>query len=130
MRNPGRRQPLPAGLTQTEQEFFGELRRLTDIAGFSYRALEEKTSSVKPAADNPAFYSKSQWNRWLNGQSMPPRNAVKKLIGILAAEDIAASHLLDMWSRTMSLASLEASPAETGPREADQDRLAYTEPIL
>ena len=137
MRNPGRRRPLPAGLTQPEQEFFAELRRLTDTAGFSYRALEERTSSFKPAADNPSFYSKSQWSRWLNGQSVPPRNAVKKLAGVLAAEDIAAGHLLDLWSRIMTLTSAEASPAEaspaktspakTSPREGGQDGLAYAE---
>jgi tetratricopeptide (TPR) repeat protein len=112
MRNPGRRRPpLPAGLTQPEREFFLELRRLTDVAGFTYRALEELTSSFKPAAD-PCFYGKSQWGRWLNGQSMPPRNAVRRLAEILAAEGIASERLLDLWSRTFLPA-----PAE----EADQD---------
>src|SRR5512135_3428615 len=129
MRNPARRRPLPAGLTQSEQEFFGELRRLTDIAGFSYRTLEDMTSSFKPAADNPSFYSKSQWSRWLNGQSMPPRNAVKRLADILAAEDVAASHLLGLWSRTMTLASTEASPARTSPRTPGPGGLACAEPV-
>ncbi len=113
MRNPGRRRPpLPAGLTQPEREFFLELRRLTDVAGLTCRALEELTSSFKPAADHPSFYSKSQWGRWLNGQSMPPRNAVRRLGEILATEDIAAEHLLDLWSRTFMAA---------GPEEAEQD---------
>jgi tetratricopeptide (TPR) repeat protein len=113
MRNPGRgRLPLPAGLTQPEQDFFLELRRLTDVAGFTCRALEELTSSFKPAADNPSFYSKSQWGRWLNAQSMPPRNAVRRLAEILATEDIAAEHLLDLWSRTFM---------STNPAEAEQD---------
>jgi helix-turn-helix protein len=100
MRNPGRRLSLPAGLTQPEREFFLELRRLTDVAGFTYRALEELTSSFKPATGNPCFYGKSQWGRWLNGQSMPPRNAVSRLAEILATEGIAAGRLLDLWSRT------------------------------
>ena len=113
MRNPGRhRLPLPAGLTQPEREFFVELRRLTDVAGLTCRALEELTSSFKPAADHPCFYSKSQWGRWLNGQSMPPRSAVRRLGEMLAAEDIAAEHLLDLWSRTFMAASSE---------EAEQD---------
>jgi tetratricopeptide (TPR) repeat protein len=112
MRNPGRRRlPLPAGLTQPEREFFLELRRLTDVAGFTYRALEELTSSLKPAAD-PCFYGKSQWGRWLNGQSMPPRNAIRRLAEILAAEGIAAGHLLDLWSRTFRPST---------PEEAKQD---------
>jgi hypothetical protein len=113
MRNPGRRRlPLPAGLTQPEREFFLELRRLTDVAGLTCRTLEELTSSFKPAAGNPCFYSKSQWGRWINGQAMPPRNAVRRLGEILAAEDIAADHLLDRWSRTFMAAS---------PEEAEQD---------
>src|SRR5690348_5894830 len=119
MRNPGRRRPLPAGLTQPEREFFVELRRLVDIAGFSYRALEEMTSSYKPATGDSAFYSKSQWSRWLNGQSMPPRNAVRKLGDILAAADVAADRLLDRWSTAIELASPgEATSREAGPSEA------------
>jgi tetratricopeptide (TPR) repeat protein len=110
MRNPGRRKPLPAGLAQPEREFFCELRRLTDIAGFSYRTLEELTSSFKPDVGNPSFYSKSQWSRWLNGQSMPPRNAVRKLAEILAAEDVGAGHLMDLWSRAIA----PAIPEESG----------------
>ena len=121
MRNPGRRRlPLPAGLTQPEREFFAELRRLTDVAGVSCRTLEELTSSSKPAADNPCFYSKSQWGRWLNAQSMPPRNAIRRLGEILAAEDIAAEHLLDLWARTFIAAS---------PEEAGQDDTAITRSI-
>src|SRR5690348_4796474 len=118
MRNPGRRRPLPAGLTQPEREFFVELRRLVDIAGFSYRALEELTSSYKPAAGNSGFYSKSQWSRWLNGQSMPPRNAVRKLGDILAAADVSADRLLGLWSTAIEFASPgEAAPGEASPRE-------------
>src|SRR5689334_9066679 len=116
MRNPGRRRPLPAGLAQPEREFFVELRRLVDIAGFSYRALEEMTSSYKPATGDSGFYSKSQWSRWLNGQSMPPRNAVRKLGDILAAADVAADRLLDRWSTAIELASPgETSPSDAGP---------------
>jgi len=123
MRNPGRRQPLPAGLTQPEREFFVELRRLVDIAGFSYRALEELTSSFKPTADNPAFYSKSQWSRWLNGHSMPPRNAVRKLAEVLAAQDVTANHLVGLWSRAIELASREqASPEQASPEQASPEQ--------
>jgi tetratricopeptide (TPR) repeat protein len=102
---------LPAGLTQPEREFFLELRLLIDVAGFTYRALEELTSSFRPAAD-PCFYGKSQWGRWLNGQSMPPRNAVRRLAEVLAAEGIAAAHLLDLRARTFISAP---------PEEAEQD---------
>jgi tetratricopeptide (TPR) repeat protein len=115
MRNPGRRPPLPAGLTQPEREFFLELRRLTVVADLSYRKLEELTSSFRPA-DNPSFYSKSQWSRWVNAQAMPPRNAIRKLAGILAASDVDASQLLELWSRAIAPAAEEAEPdSDRGP---------------
>src|ERR1039457_1418275 len=108
MRNPGGRRPtLPAGLTQPERESYLQLRRLTDVAGLSCRALEELTSSFKPAVDNPSFYSKSQWGRWLNAQSMPPRNAVRRRGEILATQDTAAEPLLDLGSRPFMVVSLK-----------------------
>src|ERR1039457_1394472 len=108
MRNPGRRRPpLPAGLTQPEREFFLELRRLTDVAGLSCRALEELTSSFKPAVDNPSFYSQSQWGRWLNAQSMPPRKAVRRRGRIPATQATAADPLLHLWSRPFMVVSPE-----------------------
>jgi len=114
MKNSGqRRPPLPAELTNAEREFFLELRRVIDIAGFTCRALEQLTSAARSAADNPSFYSKSQWSRWLNGQSMPPRSAVRRLAGILASEGVAAERLVDLWSATF--ASAPQAPAEPPP---------------
>jgi tetratricopeptide (TPR) repeat protein len=94
-----RRPPLPARLTPAERDFYVELRRLVDAAGLSFRALEESTSTTKSDSGESAFYSKSQWGRWLNGQSLPPRKAVRKLAEILAKEDIEAEHLVDVWGR-------------------------------
>jgi hypothetical protein len=46
MRNPDqRRLPLPGQLKETERDFFLELRRLIDVAGFTCCALEELTAS-------------------------------------------------------------------------------------
>jgi tetratricopeptide (TPR) repeat protein len=130
MRNPGRRKPLPPGLTQPERDFFGELRRLTDISGFSYRTLEELTSSFKPGAGHQSFYGKSQWSRWLNGQAMPPRNAVRKLADVLVSEDVAADRLLDLWSKVIELASpREASPGEASEGDLSAGGLAPVEPF-
>lgn len=94
-----RRPPLPARLTPAERDFFLELRRLVDAAGLSFRVLEESTSIIKSDSGGSFFYSKSQWGRWLNGQSLPPRKAVRKLAEILVKEDIEAEHLVDMWGR-------------------------------
>jgi tetratricopeptide (TPR) repeat protein len=97
--NDRQRPPLPARLTPAERDFYMELRRLVDAAGLSFRALEESTSTTKSASGESSFYSKSQWGRWLNGQSLPPRKAVRKLAEKLTEEDIAAGHLVDMWGR-------------------------------
>ena len=70
---PSRRQPLPDELRPGERDFFVELRRVVDAAGLTYRELEKKTTTVRTDAAGPAFFSKSQWARWLNGRAMPPR---------------------------------------------------------
>jgi tetratricopeptide (TPR) repeat protein len=99
MRDHAQRRPLPVRLTPAERDFYVELRRLVDAAGLSFRALEESTSAAKSDSGESSFYSKSQWGRWLNGQSRPPRKAVKKLAGKLGEEDVEAEHLVDLWSR-------------------------------
>ena len=40
-----RRTQLPVRLTPAERDFYLELRRLVDVAGLSFRALEESTSA-------------------------------------------------------------------------------------
>jgi hypothetical protein len=95
------RLPLPATLPPAQRDFFAELRRLIDVAGLTCRALEAVTSvppgSVPPGAGEPAFYSKSRWGRWVNGQSQPPRKAIKILAEKLAGDEIKAGHLLELW---------------------------------
>jgi tetratricopeptide (TPR) repeat protein len=99
---PGQRPPLPARLTAAERDFCTQLRRLVDVAGLSCRALEESTSSPRSGGEPPCFYSKSQWGRWLNGESVPPRRAVRRLGEVLAAEQIDASRLIDLWGKAFT----------------------------
>ena len=94
-----RRPPLPIQLAPAERDFFVELRRLVDAAGLSFRTLEQSTSAARSDAGESAFYSKSQWGRWLNGQSRPPRRAVRKLAEKLGDDDISAEHLVDLWEK-------------------------------
>jgi tetratricopeptide (TPR) repeat protein len=117
------RPPLPVHLTQAERDFYLELRRLVDAAGLSIRGLEESTSAVKSEAGESSFYSKSQWGRWLNGQSLPPRKAVRKLAEKLAAEDIEADHLVDLWARAFVPTRYPAEPgsALVRPRQLPVD---------
>lgn len=92
------RRPLPVRLTPAERDFYVELRRLVDAAGLSFRVLEESTSAARSDSGQSSFFSKSQWGRWLNGQSRPPRKAVRRLAEKLGEEDIDAEHLVDLWS--------------------------------
>ena len=91
-----------------------ELRRLVDAAGLSFRALEESTSAAKSDSGESSFYSKSQWGRWLNGQSRPPRKAVRKLAEKLEEEDIDAEHLVDLWGKAFVPARCQQEPGATG----------------
>ena len=122
-----RRPPLPARLTPAERDFFLELRRLVDAAGLSFRALEESTSSTKSDSGESSFYSKSQWGRWLNGQSLPPRKAVRRLAEILVKEDIEAEHLVDMWGRAFVP---NRYPQEPGTAVVRPRQLPATSPLF
>jgi tetratricopeptide (TPR) repeat protein len=107
------RPPLPVRLTQAEREFFRGLRRLVDASGLSLHDLEESTSAATTGSGESSFYSQSQWERWLNGQSLPPRKAVRRLAEKLAAEGIEAGHLAALWARAFLPSSYPAEPGET-----------------
>jgi tetratricopeptide (TPR) repeat protein len=93
------RQSLPDGLRPGERDFFLELRRVVDAAGFTYRELEKKTSTLGTDVAGSSFYSKSQWARWLNGQAMPPRRAVRRLAAVLIEDDLTSERLLALWEQ-------------------------------
>jgi Helix-turn-helix domain len=115
---PGRRPPLPARLTAAERDFCTQLRRLVDAAGLSCRALEEATSTARSGPEPASFFSKSQWGRWLNGDSLPPRRAVRGLAEVLAAEQIDASRLIDLWGRAFVPGDIPgAAPGRMHPRQ-------------
>src|SRR5437016_1073989 len=102
MTSRGQRRPLlPTELPSAELEFFTELRRLVDLAGLTYRALEKSTSSARSASE-ASFYSKSQWGRWLNAKGSPPRKAIRRLTETLAGEDVDARRLTEMWERAFA----------------------------
>jgi len=111
-----RRAPLPARLTPAERDFCGELRRLVDAAGLSPQALEKATSSATSGASEPNFYSRSQWGRWLDGESLPPRKAIRKLTERLATEGIEARHLVDLWARAFKPSWYPQEPGGVLPR--------------
>ncbi|MDX3834593.1 helix-turn-helix domain-containing protein [Streptomyces europaeiscabiei] len=68
-------QPLPDELPPEVQHFVEQLRLLKDRTGLSLVALGARTA-----------YSKSSWQRYLNGTQPPPRQAVVALCRV-AQED-------------------------------------------
>ncbi|MFE7810424.1 helix-turn-helix domain-containing protein [Streptomyces sp. NPDC057433] len=89
------------------------LRELRAGAGLSLAALAERTA-----------YSKSSWERYLNGKSLPPRQAVRELCRLanepdgrlLALWEIAESH----WSGR-AVAPAPAPPPDEAPRPHPQE---------
>ncbi|MEN2421357.1 peptidoglycan-binding protein [Streptomyces rimosus] len=59
---------LPASLDQRAVQLVVQMRRLKDHSGLTLAALAAKTA-----------YSKSSWERYLNGKKLPPKGAVEAL---------------------------------------------------
>lgn len=74
---------LPEELDPEIREFTGQLRGLLDRGGLSIAAVADRTG-----------YSKSSWERFLNGRMLPPRAAVHALAEV-AQTDLR--HLETMW---------------------------------
>jgi tetratricopeptide (TPR) repeat protein len=94
-----------------------------DTAGYSCRALEHVTSEGKD------FFSKSQWGRWLNGQSLPPRRAVRKLIERFVTDEVGADHLINLWDCAFvppnDFPQEAAVPGSTRPRQLPITPLSF-----
>ncbi|WP_407840940.1 helix-turn-helix domain-containing protein [Streptomyces sp. DSM 116496] len=67
---------LPSGLDSREGRLVAELRRLKDRSGLSLAALAAKTG-----------YSRSSWERYLNGKQPVPRGAVEQLARLCGADE-------------------------------------------
>ncbi|WP_369243842.1 peptidoglycan-binding protein [Streptomyces sp. R41] len=74
---------LPASLDQRVWQLVVQMRRLKDHCGLSLTALAAKTT-----------FSKSSWERYLNGRKLPPRSAVEELARVCGgdAERLLALH--------------------------------------
>lgn len=98
-------------MTTEHARLVAALRELRAGAGLSLAALAEQT-----------LYSKSSWERYLNGKSLPPRQAVRELCRLANEPD---GRLLALWEIAESHWSGRATaPATTSPT----DELAGTNP--
>ncbi|MFJ6786536.1 helix-turn-helix domain-containing protein [Streptomyces angustmyceticus] len=118
---------LPEELDPQVGEFTGQLRRLVDRSGLSVATVADRTG-----------YSKTSWERYLNGRLLPPLRAVVALAETTGAQPAHLTTLWELaeraWSRaemrqdvTMeaisvaqaraALGELDADTAQTGPEQ-------------
>jgi hypothetical protein len=74
---------LPDELDPQIKEFASQLRRLVDRSGLSIAALADRTG-----------YSKTSWERYLNGRLLAPKGAVVALAEVTGTNPV---HLTTMW---------------------------------
>lgn len=96
---------LPSGLDSREGRLVAELRRLKDRSGLSLAALAAKTG-----------YSRSSWERYLNGKQPVPRGAVEQLARLCGADEtrLVVLHEVAVQARRQPPA---APVAAAGPAE-------------
>ncbi|WP_028807050.1 helix-turn-helix domain-containing protein [Streptomyces sp. 303MFCol5.2] len=124
---------LPGELDPQVREFAEQLRRVVDRTGLSVAAVADRTG-----------YSKTSWERYLNGRLLAPKGAIVALAEVTGTPPI---HLTTMWElaerawsrsearhdRTMAavrVSQARAALGEFGPapdvREFDAGRMALT----
>ncbi|MEU6663701.1 XRE family transcriptional regulator [Streptomyces sp. NPDC046821] len=74
---------LPDELDPQVREFVSQLRRLVDISGLSVAAIADRTG-----------YSKTSWERYLNGRLLAPKRAVVTLAEVTGTHPV---HLTTLW---------------------------------
>lgn len=74
---------LPQDLDPQIREFTGQLRRLVDRSGLGLAALADRTG-----------YSRTSWERYLNGRLLAPRGAIVALAEVTGTNHV---HLNTMW---------------------------------
>ncbi|MFD9210142.1 peptidoglycan-binding protein [Streptomyces sioyaensis] len=92
---------LPESLDPYARQLVGELRGLKDHSGLSLKSLQAKTP-----------FSRSSWERYLNGKVLPPQAAVEALARIAGADVAPLLALRDAAEKTWTTASV--TPAESG----------------
>ncbi|MFE9821093.1 DUF2690 domain-containing protein [Streptomyces sp. NPDC005791] len=74
---------LPEELDPQLREFAGQLRRLVDRSGMSLAAVADRTG-----------YSRTSWERYLNGRLLAPKGAI---VALAEATGTQQHHLTTMW---------------------------------
>ncbi|MFP3119375.1 helix-turn-helix domain-containing protein [Streptomyces sp. Iso 434] len=109
---------LPEHLDPQAGRLVDRLRRLKDATGLSFTALATRTS-----------YSRSSWERYLNGRKLPPADAVTELAALAGADPdrMLALHTLAAQTWTGPQPKGAAAPDTSGA--APEPGEPATEPV-
>ncbi|MDQ1026117.1 uncharacterized protein YjbI with pentapeptide repeats/nitrogen fixation-related uncharacterized protein [Streptomyces umbrinus] len=113
---------LPEELDPMVREFASQLRALVDDSGMSIKSVADSTD-----------YSKTSWQRYLNGRLLAPKGAVVALAEITGADLISLTTMWELaersWSRSemrhditaeaIRISRARAALGEFGPASAD-----------
>ncbi|MFC9845763.1 DUF2690 domain-containing protein [Streptomyces sp. NPDC060223] len=97
-------------MTAEHTRLTAALRELRARTGLSLAALSERTA-----------YSKSSWERYLNGKSLPPRQAVQDLCRVANEPDGRLSALWEIAESDWSGRAAVLAPAADEPRPQPQE---------
>ncbi|MEU0333832.1 helix-turn-helix domain-containing protein [Streptomyces sp. NPDC006193] len=107
---------LPQSMDAPARQLVVELRRLKDHSGLSLESLRAKIP-----------FSRSSWERYLNGKALPPRTAVEALARMTGADAAPLLALRDAAARTWTAAAATPTgrlPAPEGSQRPPQVRAA------
>ncbi|WP_406530962.1 helix-turn-helix domain-containing protein [Streptomyces sp. I8-5] len=105
---------LPTELPSSERQLLVHLRRLKDHSGLSLAALASRTS-----------YSRSSWERYLNGKKPVPRKAVEELAQVCGTEPTRLVVLYEVAERARTEEA--AGRPDQPTQEQEQDGLEQDE---
>ncbi|HEY9438798.1 MAG TPA: helix-turn-helix transcriptional regulator, partial [Streptomyces sp.] len=91
---------LPSSLDERVRQLVVQLRRLKDRSGLSLASLESKTG-----------YSRTSWERYLNGKALPPRQAVDALARVAGVEPTRLLVLHEVAAQVWKERAARSSPA-------------------
>jgi transcriptional regulator with XRE-family HTH domain len=99
---------LPKSLDSHARQLVVELRRLKDHSGLSLKSLQAKTP-----------FSRSSWERYLNGKALPPQAAVEALAKVAGADVTPLLTLRDAAEQSWTAAVVRAEESGSAAQEPE-----------
>jgi transcriptional regulator with XRE-family HTH domain len=93
---------LPGSLDERVRNLVVQMRRLKDRSGLSLASLQTKTG-----------YSRSSWERYLNGRALPPRKAVEELARVSGVDPARLLVLHELAEEAWNQETAETPVADT-----------------